>query len=98
MTKAFDSKIRGAGGKALMICSTGGHLTELLRIESRVGANEDSLWVTFDTEQSRQQLEGRRQVILDRDLQLVEVVVNRHPDHPHPQQHRENRDRPIQFV
>lgn len=60
MKKAFDSKIRGAGGKALMICSTGGHLTELLRIESRVGAHDDSLWVTFDTEQSRQQLEGRR--------------------------------------
>ncbi|GAA1944250.1 glycosyltransferase [Microbacterium deminutum] len=60
MQESFDSNILGAGGKALMICSTGGHLTELLRIESRIGAHEDSLWVTFDTEQSRQQLAGRR--------------------------------------
>lgn len=49
-----------AGGKALMVCSTGGHLTELLRVEARIGAHPDSLWVTFDTPQSRMLLAGRR--------------------------------------
>jgi len=46
--------------KALLVCSTGGHLTELLRIEAREGVNPDSMWVTFDTPQSRQMLTGRR--------------------------------------
>lgn len=48
------------GAKALLVCSTGGHLSELLRLEDRIGANPDSLWVTFDTPQSRQLLAGRR--------------------------------------
>jgi UDP-N-acetylglucosamine transferase subunit ALG13 len=48
------------GAKALFACSTGGHLSELVRLEDRIGANPDSLWVTFDTPQSRQMLEGRR--------------------------------------
>lgn len=46
--------------KSLFVCSTGGHLTELLRIEARAGINLDSMWVTFDTPQSRQALAGRR--------------------------------------
>lgn len=53
-------EIPGAGGKAMLVCSTGGHLTELLRLEAHFGAHPDSLWVTFDTPQSRQLLEGRR--------------------------------------
>lgn len=52
--------IPGAGGKAMLICSTGGHLSELVRLESRFGVHPDSLWVTFDTPQSRQMLDGRR--------------------------------------
>ncbi|HWI31647.1 MAG TPA: glycosyltransferase [Microbacterium sp.] len=52
--------IPGAGAKSLLVCSTGGHLSELVRLESRMGAHPDSLWVTFDTPQSRQLLEGRR--------------------------------------
>lgn len=48
------------GAKALLVCSTGGHLSELLRLEARVEANPDSLWVTFDTPQSRELLAGRR--------------------------------------
>jgi UDP-N-acetylglucosamine--N-acetylmuramyl-(pentapeptide) pyrophosphoryl-undecaprenol N-acetylglucosamine transferase len=60
MHSTADLNTRGAGGKSLMVCSTGGHLTELLRVESRWGAHPDSLWVTFDTPQSRQQLAGRR--------------------------------------
>jgi UDP-N-acetylglucosamine transferase subunit ALG13 len=46
--------------KALLVCSTGGHLSELVRLESHIGENPDSLWVTFDTDQSRQLLAGRR--------------------------------------
>ena len=52
--------IAAPGTKSLLICSTGGHLSELVRLENRIGANPDSLWVTFDTEQSRQMLAGRR--------------------------------------
>lgn len=48
------------GAKALLACSTGGHLSELLRLEARAGANPESLWVTFDTPQSRELLVGRR--------------------------------------
>lgn len=49
-----------SGSKQLLVCSTGGHLTELLRIDSRIGTDDDSLWVTFDTPQSRTLLAGRR--------------------------------------
>ncbi|MEU1971732.1 glycosyltransferase [Microbacterium sp. NPDC019599] len=60
MSESNPLEIRGAGGKSVLVCSTGGHLSELLRVESRLGIHEDSLWVTFDTPQSRQELEGRR--------------------------------------
>ncbi|MDT7838924.1 glycosyltransferase [Aquabacterium sp. OR-4] len=53
-------RIEGAGGKLLLTCSTGGHLAELLRLEGHVGRHADSLWVTFDTPQSRHLLAGRR--------------------------------------
>ncbi|NYF12670.1 UDP-N-acetylglucosamine transferase subunit ALG13 [Pseudoclavibacter sp. JAI123] len=46
--------------KLLLIASTGGHLAQLTRMQSRLGAAENSLWVTFDTEQSRSLLDGRR--------------------------------------
>ncbi len=46
--------------KSLMICSTGGHLSELLRLEQRIGVNPDSLWLTFDTLQAEQMLQNRR--------------------------------------
>lgn len=54
------SDISAPSSKALLICSTGGHLSELVRIEERMGVNPDSLWLTFDTPQSRQLLAGRR--------------------------------------
>lgn len=60
MREVFQAGIRGAGGKAILVCSTGGHLSELLRVESSLGVHEDSLWLTFDTPQSRHELEGRR--------------------------------------
>lgn len=49
-----------AGGKLLLCASTGGHLWQLERIARRFSARDDSLWVTFDTEQSRSLLAGRR--------------------------------------
>lgn len=52
--------IEGAGGKLLLTCSSGGHLSELLRLEGHIGRHADSLWVTFDTPQSRHLLAGRR--------------------------------------
>ena len=55
-----DQRPYGPAPKTLLVCSTGGHLTELLRIEARSGINRDSVWVTFDTPQSRQALAGRR--------------------------------------
>jgi len=42
-----------AGGRVLFVASTGGHLTELHRLSTAMGAAADSRWVTFDSEQSR---------------------------------------------
>lgn len=60
----MSTTVWGAGGKTALICSTGGHLSELHRLEKLFGAHPDSLWITFDTPQSRQLLEGRRCVML----------------------------------
>lgn len=57
-------RIPGSGGKTAFICSTGGHLAELVRLEGTFGRHPDSLWITFDTPQSRQLLEGRRVAML----------------------------------
>lgn len=46
--------------KHLLVASTGGHLAQLHRIAGTLGVSDDSLWVTFDTPQSRALLEGRR--------------------------------------
>ncbi|MEA2399059.1 MAG: hypothetical protein QOK25_2615 [Thermoleophilaceae bacterium] len=47
----------------LLVASTGGHLSQLVRLEPRLGlGGEEPTWVTFDTEQSRQLLAGRRVV------------------------------------
>src|SRR4051812_6537265 len=46
--------------KLLLVASTGGHLWQLLRLAPRLGASSDSLWVTFDSAQSRSLLQGRR--------------------------------------
>src|SRR3954464_1572315 len=56
----YESHPTRGAVKSMLVCSTGGHLTELLRVEGQHGAHPDSLWVTFDTPQSRQLLEGRR--------------------------------------
>lgn len=46
--------------KVLWVTSAGGHLAEAVRWELEFGVNDDSLWVTPDTPQSRSLLRGRR--------------------------------------
>lgn len=53
------------GAKVLLVSSTGGHLAELGAISRRVGASEESLWVTFETDQSVGMLEGKRTFYVD---------------------------------
>lgn len=51
--------------KALLVASTGGHLAQLVRLAGGSPVAEDSLWITFDTPQSRSLLEGRRTLFID---------------------------------
>lgn len=44
----------------LFAASTGGHLAQLHRLSQRFASSNDSLWVTFDTPQSRSLLKNRR--------------------------------------
>ena len=46
------------GRKLLLCASTGGHLWQLDRIARAFDVSDDSLWVTFDTDQTRSLLEG----------------------------------------
>lgn len=46
--------------KLLLAASTGGHLAQLVRLAPRLGATEDSLWITFENEQSKKLLAGKR--------------------------------------
>jgi UDP-N-acetylglucosamine--N-acetylmuramyl-(pentapeptide) pyrophosphoryl-undecaprenol N-acetylglucosamine transferase len=49
----------------LLVAATGGHLAQLDRLSSRIpGYDQDSLWVTFDTPQSRAMLRQRRHVFV----------------------------------
>lgn len=43
----------------VLVASTGGHLAELVELESRMRLADDCLWVTFDSPQSRSLLQGR---------------------------------------
>ena len=47
-------------GRHLLAASTGGHLAQLCKWSATLGSSDDSLWVTFDTPQSRSLLDGRR--------------------------------------
>lgn len=59
-----------ASGRLLLAASTGGHLAQLTRIAPRLGASDDSLWVTFDSPQSRS-------LLRDRDVLYVPYVSPR---------------------
>ena len=45
--------------RTLLVAATGGHLGQLVRLEPRLGLDEEPTWVTFDTPQSRDLLAGR---------------------------------------
>ncbi|MGE2736462.1 glycosyltransferase [Mycolicibacterium vaccae] len=53
----FDNPVPG---RQLLIASTGGHLAQLVKWAPQIGAESDSLWVTFRSPQSDSLLEGRR--------------------------------------
>lgn len=46
--------------KILFVASTGGHLSQLVRIASTLDVSPDSVWVTFHSPQSESLLAGRR--------------------------------------
>ncbi len=48
--------------KLLLVASTGGHLAQLVRLAPGLGASPSSLWVTFDSMQSRSLLAGQRRI------------------------------------
>ena len=48
--------------KLLLVASTGGHLAQLVRLAPGLGASPSSLWITFDSMQSRSLLAGRRRI------------------------------------
>lgn len=50
--------------KLLLVASTGGHLWELCKLEPRLGATRESLWITFDTVDSRSMLKDRRTLFI----------------------------------
>lgn len=62
-------------GRSLLIASTGGHLTQLVRMAQRWPLADDSVWVTFDSAQSRSMLRGKQVVyvpyIAPRDVRAV---------------------------
>lgn len=53
------------GAKVLWVTSAGGHLAEALRIDDSLLSRCESLWVTFDSAQSRSLLAGRRRTFVD---------------------------------
>lgn len=54
----------------LLVASTGGHLTQLSRLAPRLRGklDEDFVWVTFDTPQSRSMLAGRDAIFVEHTL------------------------------
>ncbi|MDP5183822.1 glycosyltransferase [Blastococcus sp. BMG 814] len=54
-----------SGKRALLVASTGGHLAQIVRWSERFGFQPDSVFATFDSEQSRSLLRDRRVVTLD---------------------------------
>ena len=64
-TRSFPSKLEqlehsSGPNKLLLAASTGGHLSQIVRFSDRWNISDDSLFVTFDSEQSRSLLRGKR--------------------------------------
>lgn len=55
---------RPPSSKLVLVASTGGHLWELRKLVPRLGATSDSLWITFDTPDSRSLLTGKRALFI----------------------------------
>lgn len=70
--------------KLMLAASTGGHIAQLVRLARGLGAEDDSLWVSFDSPQTRSLLAGRRTLMVPyiqpRDWQstLLAHLVVRH--------------------
>ncbi|NHI18002.1 glycosyltransferase [Microbacterium excoecariae] len=62
-TLNFNQSFRNK--KALLVASTGGHLAQLQRMADQFRVSEDSLWVTFKSNQSESLLAGRRVSYVD---------------------------------
>lgn len=62
--------------KILFVASTGGHLTQLLRLSEPMSPSADSVWVTFRSPQSESMLAGRRVAFVPyvRSRDLVGVI------------------------
>ncbi|MDY0910377.1 glycosyltransferase [Microbacterium sp. CFBP9034] len=50
--------------KLLLAASTGGHIAQLSRLAPGLGADDDSLWISFDAPQTRSLLAGRRTLMV----------------------------------
>ncbi|MDQ1084620.1 MULTISPECIES: glycosyltransferase [Microbacterium] len=50
--------------KLLLAASTGGHIAQLVRLAPGLGATDDSLWVSFDSQQTRSLLRGKRTLLV----------------------------------
>uniref|UniRef100_UPI0028CFE1F8 hypothetical protein n=1 Tax=uncultured Microbacterium sp. TaxID=191216 RepID=UPI0028CFE1F8 len=50
--------------KMLLAASTGGHIAQLVRLAPGLGATDDSLWVSFDSPQTRSLLRDRRTLLV----------------------------------
>lgn len=69
------------GKRIVLVASTGGHLAQLVRLAERIQPAADSVWVTFDSPQSRALLHGRPvlavEYVAPRDLRAVEAARRR---------------------
>lgn len=68
-----SSRSCAARPRTLLVASTGGHLAELVRLESAIETIGEPLWVTFPSEQSRSLLRGR-EVVYVRDTAPRDVA------------------------
>jgi UDP-N-acetylglucosamine transferase subunit ALG13 len=50
--------------KMLLAASTGGHIAQLVRLAPGLGATDDSLWVSFDSPQTRSLLRDKRTLLV----------------------------------
>lgn len=53
------------GVKTLWVAAVGGHLSESVHLDRLIGSDPDSVWVTFDSPQSRSLLQDRRVHFVD---------------------------------